>query len=133
MQRAKRYTGYTAYDYLERGKDFRDIAYAEDQVRRTNPRQTPHLWSFGTRGDILVARTPLRRVTPAALPVPVQTALAGDRIIERDDSTMGMKRTEVLCATCHSHLGHLFDDAPQTPTGDRYCINSVSITLNEKK
>ncbi len=56
------------------------FAYAEEHVRRTNPRQTPHLWSFGTRGDILVARTPLRRVVPAALPVAVQTALAGDRI-----------------------------------------------------
>ena len=90
------------------------FAYAEDQVRRTNPRQTPHLWSFGTRGDILVARTPLRRVTPAALPVPVQTALAGDRIsrlgavhelsllLERDDPSL------VLAAV--QALGFLVDD-----------------------
>lgn len=52
-----------------------------------------------------------------------------DNVILREDRSMGMLRTEVLCANCHSHLGHVFDDAPQTPTGDRYCINSVSLRL----
>jgi peptide-methionine (R)-S-oxide reductase len=52
---------------------------------------------------------------------------ARDNVVLRDDRTHSMLRTEVLCGTCHSHLGHVFEDAPQTPTGDRYCINSVSI------
>lgn len=45
------------------------------------------------------------------------------------DTSHGMIRTEVRCATCHSHLGHLFPDGPR-PTGDRFCMNSLSLRLD---
>jgi peptide-methionine (R)-S-oxide reductase len=56
--------------------------------------------------------------------------LAGESVILREDRALGMKRVEVLCATCHSHLGHVFEgEGYPTPTDQRYCINSVSLKL----
>ncbi|MET7282690.1 peptide-methionine (R)-S-oxide reductase MsrB [Kribbella sp. NPDC005582] len=56
--------------------------------------------------------------------------LAEDRVEYITDTTLGMKRVEVRCANCGSHLGHVFEgEGYGTPTDQRYCINSVSLTL----
>lgn len=59
-------------------------------------------------------------------------AIKGSVIYERDLS-FGMVRTEVMCAKCGGHLGHVFDDGPEETTGKRYCTNSVSIKFIPEK
>lgn len=57
---------------------------------------------------------------------------ASAKVELKDDSSLGMHRIEVICRTCGSHLGHIFDDS-SSPTGQHYCINSVALDFKEKK
>lgn len=60
-------------------------------------------------------------------------SVSRDAVVLEEDRSLGMVRTEVLCASCGSHLGHLFDDGFGTPTGQRYCMNSLALDFRAEQ
>lgn len=57
--------------------------------------------------------------------------ISEERAIRQEDNSYFMRRTEVLCSRCGSHLGHVFDDGPK-PTGERFCMNSISLDFKKE-
>ena len=68
---------------------------------------------------------------PGLIGWPSFSAAATNEALElQEDNSLGMRRTEVLCAVCHSHLGHLFED-PSSPNGKHFCINSAALSFKK--
>ena len=57
---------------------------------------------------------------------------SNDAVVLRDDTSLGMHRTEITCARCGSHLGHLFENDPASATGKHYCVNSCALKFQAK-
>ncbi|HSX37177.1 MAG TPA: peptide-methionine (R)-S-oxide reductase MsrB [Patescibacteria group bacterium] len=71
---------------------------------------------------------------PGLVGWPAFSEVANNDAVElRDDSSLGMQRTEIICKNCGSHLGHLFTDDPSSPNGKHYCINSVCLNFNPEE
>lgn len=97
------------------------------------PRENGEYYCVACGTHLFSAKAQHESTTPGLIGWPSFEAAASNEAVElKQDTSGGMMRTEVVCANCGSHLGHLFDD-PSSPSGKHYCINSVCLDFKSKQ
>lgn len=82
---------------------------------------------------IFKSDTKFESTTPGLIGWPAFSEVAANNAVELvEDNSLGMHRTEIICAQCGSHLGHLFTDDPSSPNGMHYCVNDLSLKFIPK-
>jgi len=97
------------------------------------PRKDGDYYCVACGAHLFSAKDQYESRTPGLIGWPgFEEAVSDDAVVLKPDTTHGMVRTEVTCANCGGHLGHLFDDA-SSPNGKHYCVNSVCLTMKPEQ
>ena len=91
-------------------------------------------YACGACGNMVFkSDTKFESTMPGLIGWPAFSEVAANDAVELiEDHSLGMRRVEIICANCGSHLGHLFKNDPASPSGDHYCVNSLSLKFKPK-